>query len=93
MGFSEVVHVTLEQAQERYLRDRHDGLTGRYGEQLMLVSVRCRATTPMAGMRPLSEVHERLLLRGTKGCNGSIAAVLRQIQRDADAGGAVARRG
>jgi methyltransferase (TIGR00027 family) len=35
MGFSEVVHLTPEQAQERYLKGRHDGLTARRGEQLM----------------------------------------------------------
>ena len=34
-GFSEVVHLTPEQGHERYLKDRHDGLTGRRGEQLM----------------------------------------------------------
>jgi methyltransferase (TIGR00027 family) len=35
MGFSEVVHLTPEQAQERYLKGRRDGLTARRGEQLM----------------------------------------------------------
>jgi O-methyltransferase involved in polyketide biosynthesis len=35
MGFSEVVHLTPEQAQEQYLKNRHDGLAGRSGEQLM----------------------------------------------------------
>ena len=35
MGFSEVVHLTPEQAHERYLKNRRDGLTGRLGEQLM----------------------------------------------------------
>jgi methyltransferase (TIGR00027 family) len=35
MGFSEVIHLTPEEAHERYLRDRRDGLTGRRGEQLI----------------------------------------------------------
>jgi methyltransferase (TIGR00027 family) len=35
MGFSEVVRLTPEQAQERYLKGRRDGLTARRGEQLM----------------------------------------------------------
>jgi O-methyltransferase involved in polyketide biosynthesis len=39
MGFSETVHLTPEQAQERYLKGRHDGLTARRGEQLMRVVV------------------------------------------------------
>jgi methyltransferase (TIGR00027 family) len=35
MGFAEVVHFTPEQAHDRYLKNRDDGLTGRRGEQLM----------------------------------------------------------
>lgn len=35
MGFSEVLHLTQEQAHERYAKNRHDGLAGRRGEQLM----------------------------------------------------------
>ncbi|HYL33978.1 MAG TPA: SAM-dependent methyltransferase [Stellaceae bacterium] len=35
MGFSEVIHFTPEEADARYLKGRHDGLTGRYGEQSM----------------------------------------------------------
>jgi len=35
MGFSKVVHLTPEQAHERYLKDRRDGLVVRRGEQLM----------------------------------------------------------
>ena len=35
MGFSEVIHLTPDQAQERYLKNRLDGLAGRRGEQLM----------------------------------------------------------
>jgi hypothetical protein len=35
MGFSRVIHLTPEEAHERYLKNRHDGLTGRRGEQLM----------------------------------------------------------
>ena len=35
MGFSDVVHLAPEQAQKRYLKNRHDGLAGRRGEQLM----------------------------------------------------------
>ena len=37
IGFSEVIHLTPEQVHERYLKDRHDGLTARRGEQLMRV--------------------------------------------------------
>jgi methyltransferase (TIGR00027 family) len=35
IGFSEVVHLTPEEAYKRYLRDRRDGLAARRGEQLM----------------------------------------------------------
>jgi len=35
MGFSEVIHLTPEEAHERYLKNRRDGLEGRRGEQLM----------------------------------------------------------
>lgn len=35
MGFSQVFHMTPEMAHDRYLNDRHDGLVGRRGEQLM----------------------------------------------------------
>ena len=35
MGFSEVVHLTPDQAHERYLKGRRDGLAARRGEQLM----------------------------------------------------------
>jgi hypothetical protein len=35
MGFSEVTHLTPEQAYDRYLKNRHDGLAGRRGEQMM----------------------------------------------------------
>jgi methyltransferase (TIGR00027 family) len=35
MGFSEVVHLTPEEAHERYLTNRRDGLQARRGEQLM----------------------------------------------------------
>lgn len=35
MGFSKVVHLSPEEAHERYLRDRTDGLAGRRGEQLI----------------------------------------------------------
>jgi methyltransferase (TIGR00027 family) len=35
MGFSQVVHLTPEQARERYLKDRSDRLAGRQGEQLI----------------------------------------------------------
>jgi methyltransferase (TIGR00027 family) len=35
MGFSEVVHLTPEQAHERYLKNRRDRLSGRRGEQLI----------------------------------------------------------
>jgi hypothetical protein len=34
MGFSEVIHLTPEEVHERHLKDRHDGLTVRRGEQL-----------------------------------------------------------
>jgi methyltransferase (TIGR00027 family) len=34
-GFSDVAHLTPEQAYERYLKNRRDGLTARRGEQLM----------------------------------------------------------
>lgn len=35
MGFSQVVHLTPEEADERYFRGRRDGLRARRGEQLM----------------------------------------------------------
>jgi len=35
MGFSDVIHFTPEEAHERYLRNRRDGLQVRRGEQLM----------------------------------------------------------
>jgi methyltransferase (TIGR00027 family) len=35
IGFTDVIHFTPEQAYERYLRNRRDGLAGRRGEQLM----------------------------------------------------------
>ena len=35
MGFSQVVHLTPEDAARRYFRDRQDGLGERRGEQLM----------------------------------------------------------
>jgi methyltransferase (TIGR00027 family) len=35
LGFSQVVHLTPEEARERYFRHRHDGLAERRGEQLM----------------------------------------------------------
>ena len=35
MGFSQIVHLTPEEAARRYFRDRHDGLKERRGEQLM----------------------------------------------------------
>ena len=35
IGFSEVIPLTPEEAHERYLKDRRDGLTGRRGEQLI----------------------------------------------------------
>ena len=35
MGFSQVVHLTPEEAASRYFRDRQDGLRERRGEQLM----------------------------------------------------------
>ena len=34
-GFSKVIHLSPEEAHERYLRHRTDGLTGRRGEQLI----------------------------------------------------------
>jgi methyltransferase (TIGR00027 family) len=39
MGFSEVIHVTPEDVYERYLKNRHDGLEARRGEQLIRVVV------------------------------------------------------
>ncbi|HEV2386786.1 MAG TPA: SAM-dependent methyltransferase [Candidatus Acidoferrales bacterium] len=33
MGFSNVIHLTPEEAQERYFQNRHDGLAARHGEQ------------------------------------------------------------
>jgi methyltransferase (TIGR00027 family) len=35
MGFSDVIRLTPEEAHERYLKNRRDGLQGRRGEQLM----------------------------------------------------------
>ncbi len=35
MGFSEVVLLAPKEAQERYLKERHDGLAARHGEQVM----------------------------------------------------------
>jgi methyltransferase (TIGR00027 family) len=35
MGFSQIIHLTPEEARERYFRDRNDGLKERCGEQLM----------------------------------------------------------
>jgi methyltransferase (TIGR00027 family) len=35
LGFPRITHLTLDQARERYFRDRHDGLKERQGEQLM----------------------------------------------------------
>jgi O-methyltransferase involved in polyketide biosynthesis len=35
MGFAEVIHLTPDQAFERYAKDRHDGLAARRGEQLL----------------------------------------------------------
>jgi methyltransferase (TIGR00027 family) len=35
MGFSEAVLLTPKQAYERYLKERHDGLAARHGEQMM----------------------------------------------------------
>jgi methyltransferase (TIGR00027 family) len=35
MGFTQVVHLTPEEARERYFGNRHDGLKERRGEQLM----------------------------------------------------------
>jgi hypothetical protein len=35
MGFSQTIHLTPEEARERYFGNRHDGLTARHGEQLM----------------------------------------------------------
>ena len=35
MGFSQIIHLTPEEAGERYFRDRKDGLKERCGEQLM----------------------------------------------------------
>jgi O-methyltransferase involved in polyketide biosynthesis len=35
MGFSEVIHLRPEEAQERYFKNRRDGLAARHGEQLM----------------------------------------------------------
>jgi O-methyltransferase involved in polyketide biosynthesis len=34
-GFSEVVPLAPKQAYERYLKERHDGLAARHGEQMM----------------------------------------------------------
>jgi hypothetical protein len=35
MGFSDIIHLTPDQAHDRYLRNRGDGLQARRGEQLM----------------------------------------------------------
>jgi hypothetical protein len=35
MGFSKVVPLAPEQAHERYLKGRHDGLAARQGERMM----------------------------------------------------------
>ena len=35
LGFSRVIHLTPEEARERYFQDRRDGLRERHGEQLM----------------------------------------------------------
>jgi methyltransferase (TIGR00027 family) len=35
LGFSDVIHLTPEEAHERYLKNRRDGLLARRGEQLM----------------------------------------------------------
>lgn len=35
MGFSRVIHLTPQEARERYFRNRRDGLKERYGEQLI----------------------------------------------------------
>jgi O-methyltransferase involved in polyketide biosynthesis len=35
MGFSDVIHLTPEEAHERYLKNRRDGLIARRGEQVM----------------------------------------------------------
>jgi len=35
MGFSEAIHLTPEEANERYLNNRRDGLRVRRGEQLI----------------------------------------------------------
>lgn len=35
MGFSDVIHLTPEEAQERYFKNRRDGLAARHGEQSM----------------------------------------------------------
>jgi hypothetical protein len=35
MGFSEVVPLAPKQAHERYLKERHDGLAIRHGEQML----------------------------------------------------------
>jgi methyltransferase (TIGR00027 family) len=35
LGFSDVIHLTPDDAHERYLKDRHDGLRARRGEQLI----------------------------------------------------------
>lgn len=35
LGFSDVIYLTPEEAHERYLKNRRDGLLARRGEQLM----------------------------------------------------------
>jgi hypothetical protein len=35
MGFSQIIHLTPEEARECYFANRHDGLKERRGEQLM----------------------------------------------------------
>src|SRR5262249_3599765 len=39
LGFSKVIHLSPEQASDRYLKGRSASLTGRCGEQLMRVIV------------------------------------------------------
>ena len=39
MGFSQIIHLTPEEARRRYFRDRKDGLKERRGEQLMTAIV------------------------------------------------------
>jgi O-methyltransferase involved in polyketide biosynthesis len=39
MGFSDVIHLKPEEAQERYFRNRHEGLEARHGEQSIRATV------------------------------------------------------